>query len=62
MKIDNNKIEKVIELQLKFNREIEVYGKASESTFNELMDLADSLNEAEQEEFEKEYFKRLNSK
>ena len=55
MKIDNNKIERTIELQLKFNREIDVYGKASDSTFNELIDLADELNEAEQEEFENKY-------
>ena len=59
MKIDNNKIERTIELQLKFNREIEVYGKASESTFNGLMDVADGLNEAEQEEFENKYVEIL---
>ena len=36
-----------------------MYGKASESTFNELMDVADELNEAEQEEFENKYVEIL---
>jgi len=51
MIIDNNKIDKLVELQLKANREIDVYGQTSYETFNEMMDLADSLNAAEQDEF-----------
>jgi len=51
MIIDNNKIDRLVELQLKANREIDVYGQTSYETFNEMMDLADSLNAAEQDEF-----------
>ena len=51
MIIDNNKIDKLVELQLRANREIDVYGQTSYETFNEMMDLADSLNAAEQDEF-----------
>jgi hypothetical protein len=59
MKIDNNKIERLIELQLKFNREMEMYGRASDSIFSELMDVDNELNEAEQEEFENKYVEIL---
>jgi dsDNA-specific endonuclease/ATPase MutS2 len=51
MIIDNNKINKLVELQQRINREIDVYGKADESTVNEMMEIANNLNEAEQDEF-----------
>jgi len=51
MIIDNNKINKLVELQQRINREIDVYGKADESIVNEMMEIANNLNEAEQDEF-----------
>lgn len=49
------KVERAIELQNRANNEIDLYGEASESTVNELMDIIDSLNEEEGNEFARNY-------
>jgi hypothetical protein len=61
MKIDNNKVAKLVELQMRANREIDVYGQTDEGTFNDMMEIADSLNAAEQDEFLRLYLEELGS-
>jgi hypothetical protein len=49
--INRDKVQRLLELQLRANREIDVYGMMGPSTWADRMELADSLNEAEQDEY-----------
>jgi maltose-binding protein MalE len=49
--INRDKVQRLLELQLRANREIDVYGMMGPSTWADMMELADSLNEAEQDEY-----------
>ena len=50
-KVNKEKIHRLLELQLRANREIDIFGQMGSSTWTDLMELADSLNEAEQDEY-----------
>ena len=45
--MNQEKIQRAIELQRRANSEIEVYGEVSQQTFQELMDVFDSLTSDE---------------
>ena len=45
--MNNSKVKKAIELQEKANQEIDMYGQASDNTFNKMMKVFDSLTLAE---------------
>ena len=49
--INKEKVHRLLNLQLRANREIDVYGAMGPSTWVDMMELADSLNEAEQDEY-----------
>jgi hypothetical protein len=49
--INRDKVQRLLELQLRANREIDVYGMMGSSTWADMMKIADSLNEAEQDEY-----------
>jgi hypothetical protein len=49
--VNKEKVHRLLELQLRANREIDIYGQMGRSTWIDLEELADSLNEAEQDEF-----------
>jgi SUMO ligase MMS21 Smc5/6 complex component len=47
--INQEKVTRAIELQKRANQEIDTYGQTSESTFDEMMDVFDSLTIQEEE-------------
>jgi hypothetical protein len=49
--INREKVHRLLNLQLRANREIDVYGMMGPSTWADMMEIADSLNEAEQDEY-----------
>jgi hypothetical protein len=52
--MNQEKISRAVELQKRANNEIDTYGQTTDSTINELMDIADSLTPEEQDEFIKQ--------
>ena len=52
--MNQEKIARAVELQKRANLEIDSYGKASESTVNELMEIVDTLTYEEGNEFIKQ--------
>ena len=53
--MNQEKINRTIELQNRANDEIETYGEASDSTVNELMDIVDNMTPEEGNEFVAQY-------
>ncbi len=53
--MNQEKVQRAIELQRRANSEIEVYGEVSEQTFCEMMDIFDSLNSSEIDQVIKDY-------
>ena len=49
--MNQEKISRAVELQDRANKEIDAYGQTTDSTINELMEIADSLTPEEQDEF-----------
>jgi hypothetical protein len=49
--INREKVHRLLNLQLRANREIDVYGMMGPITWADMMEIADSLNEAEQDEY-----------
>ena len=49
--INREKVHRLLNLQLRANREIDVYGMMGIGTMADMMEIADSLNEAEQDEY-----------
>ena len=55
--MNNTKVERAIYLQKKANDQIDTYGEASHDVVDELMEIVDSLNEAEQSLMLELYYK-----
>ena len=53
--MNQEKINRTIELQNRANDEIETYGEALDSTINELMDIVDNMTPEEGNEFVAQY-------
>ena len=53
--MNQEKINRAIELQNRANDEIEMYGEALDSTINELMDIVDNMTPEEENEFVAQY-------
>ena len=53
--MNQEKVQRAIELQRRANSEIEIYGEVSEQTFREMMDIFDSLNSSEIDQVIKDY-------
>ena len=53
--MNQEKINRTIELQNRANDEIETYGEASDSTVNEMMDIVDNMTPEEGNEFVAQY-------
>ena len=53
--MNQEKINRAIELQNRANDEIETYDEASDSTINELMDIVDNMTPEEENEFVAQY-------